>query len=121
MRHQPLLLDTMAHNLKFNKKLKKKLEKDYGKLEYPRYDNYDAIEVPFTECIPSDYDGVMGIPITFMDKYDPEQFEIVDARDFSLYDKQRNKNTMLIKDADGAINGKPTYARILIRPKKEGN
>lgn len=78
-RHQPLQLDTMAHNLKFNKKLKKKFEKDYGKIEYPRYDNYDAIEVPFVEAIPSDYDGVMGVPITFMDKYSPDQFEIVGA------------------------------------------
>ena len=75
-RHEKVLLDTMAHNLKFNKKLKKKFEADFGKLEYPTYDNYDAIEVPFTECIPSDYDGVMGVPITFMDKYNPEQFEI---------------------------------------------
>lgn len=79
-RHENLILDTMEHNLKFNKKLKKKLEKDYGKLEYPHYDNYDAIEVPFTECIPSDYDGVMGVPITFMDKYNPDQFEIVAFR-----------------------------------------
>lgn len=79
-RHEKLVLDTMAHNLKFNKKLRKKLEKDYGKVEYPHYDNYDAIEVPFTECIPSDYDGVMGVPITFMDKYNPEQFEIVAFR-----------------------------------------
>ena len=54
-RHEPLMLDTMAHNLKFNKKLKKKLLGDFGMPEYPRYDNYDAIEVPFTECIPSDY------------------------------------------------------------------
>ena len=76
LRHQPLLLDTMKHNLKFNKKLRKKLEKSYGAIQYPHYDNYDAIEVPFTECIPSDYDGVMGVPITFMDKYNPEQFEI---------------------------------------------
>ena len=80
MRHQKLLLDTMAHNLKFNKKLKKKFEKDYGKIEYPHYDNYDAIEVPFTDAIPSDYDGVMGVPITFLDKYNPEQFEIVAFR-----------------------------------------
>lgn len=79
-RHENLILDTMEHNLKFNKKLKKKLEKDYGKLEYPHYDNYDAIEVPFTECIPSDYDGVMGVPITFMDKYNPRQFDIVAFR-----------------------------------------
>lgn len=79
-RHEPLLLDTMEHNLKFNKRLRKKLEKDYGKPEYPHYDNYDAIEVPFVEAIPSDYDGVMGVPITFLDKYNPEQFEIVAFR-----------------------------------------
>lgn len=80
LRHQPLLLDTMEHNLKFNKKLRRKLEKDFDKVEYPHYDNYDAIEVPFVECIPSDYDGAMGVPITFMDKYNPEQFEIVAFR-----------------------------------------
>lgn len=78
-RHEPLLLDTMAHNLKFNKRLRTKLEKEFGVIEYPHYDNYDAIEVPFTECIPSDYDGVMGVPITFMDKYNPDQFLILDA------------------------------------------
>ena len=78
-RHTTLMLDTMAHNLKFNKRLRKKFEKDFGAIEYPHYDNYDAIEVPFVECIPSDYDGVMGVPITFMDKYNPEQFEILDV------------------------------------------
>ena len=76
-RHEPLLLDTMEHNLKFNKKLRKKLEKDFGAVEYPHYDNYDAIEIPFTGAIPSDYAGVMGVPITFLDKYSPDQFEIV--------------------------------------------
>lgn len=50
-RHQPLLLDTMEHNLKFNKKLRKKLERDYGMSEYPHYDNYNAVEVPFVESI----------------------------------------------------------------------
>ena len=69
-RHQPLKLMSMADNLKFNKKLK-------GQTEYYRYDNYDAIEIPFTELIPSDYEGVMGVPISFLDKYCPEQFEIV--------------------------------------------
>ena len=49
-------------------------------MEYAHYDNYDAIDVPFVECIPSDYDGVMGVPITFMGKYNPEQFEIVSFR-----------------------------------------
>lgn len=113
-RHQPLLLDTMAHNLKFNKKLRTKLEKDYGKLEYPRYDNYDAIEVPFTECIPSDYDGVMGVPITFMDKYNPEQFEIVGLDRYTVPKE-------FLVGGRVAINGKPTYARILICHKKGGN
>lgn len=79
-RHEPLMLDTMEHNLKFNKRLRKKFERDYGVNEYPHYDNYDAIEVPFVEAIPSDYDGVMGVPITFLDKYNPEQFEIVAFR-----------------------------------------
>ncbi len=69
-RHQPLRLMTMADNLRFNKKMK-------GKTSYGIYDNYDAIEVPFTDAIPSDYEGVMGVPISFLDKYSPEQFEIV--------------------------------------------
>ena len=70
-RHQPLQLMTMADNIKFNKKLKGK--------PYQKYDNYDAIEVPTTNAIPSDYDGVMGVPITFLDKYCPEQFDIIGA------------------------------------------
>ena len=69
-RHQELPLMTLAENLKFNKKLK-------GKAAYDRYDNYDAIEVPFTNAIPSDYDGIMGVPISFLDKYSPDQFEII--------------------------------------------
>lgn len=69
-RHQPLALMTMEDNLRYNKKMK-------GKDGYERYDNYDAIEVPFTDAIPSDYDGVMGVPISFLDKYCPEQFEIL--------------------------------------------
>lgn len=76
-RHEELQLDTMEHNLKFNKKLKKKLSEDFGLAAYPHYDNYDALEVPFTECIPSDYTSEMGVPITFLDRYNPEQFQIV--------------------------------------------
>ena len=71
-RHQPLPLMTMADNLKFSKHKEIK-----GKAAYDRYDNYDAIEVPFTDAIPSDYDGAMGVPITFLDKYNPDQFEIL--------------------------------------------
>ena len=63
---------------------------------------------------------ILGVPITFFDRYNPEQFEILDARDYALNDKQKNKNTFLIKDADSAINGKPVYVRILIR-RKAGN
>ena len=58
---------------------------------------------------------IWGVPITFLDKYCPTQFKIIDARAIALNDKQKNKNTYLIKDADGAINGKPTYARICIK------
>jgi hypothetical protein len=71
-RHQKLPLMTMEDNLKFSKHKEIK-----GKAAYDRYDNYDAIEVPFTDAIPSDYDGVMGVPITFLDKYNPDQFEIL--------------------------------------------
>ena len=69
-RHQPLALMTMEDNLRYNKKMK-------DKEAYEHYDNYDAIEVPFTDAIPSDYEGVMGVPISFLDKYCPEQFEIL--------------------------------------------
>ena len=62
---------TMAQNIKHSK------HKEVRGIGYRKYDNYDAIEVPFTDAIPSDYDGVMGVPISFLDKYCPEQFEIV--------------------------------------------
>lgn len=71
-RHQPLKLMTMAENYKHSKHKEIKSRK-----EYLRYDNYSAIEVPYTDAIPSDYDGVMGVPISFVDKYCPEQFEIL--------------------------------------------
>ena len=71
-RHQPLPLMTMKENLKYSKHKEIK-----GKRKYDKYDNYDAIEVPFTDAIPSDYEGVMGVPISFLDKYNPDQFEII--------------------------------------------
>ena len=91
------------------------LYKRYSFEEYPKYDNFDAINVDKVADIPMDYDGIMGVPITFLDNYCPTQFEIIDARAIALNDKQKNKSTYLIKDADGAINGKPTYARICIK------
>ena len=70
-RHAPLALMTVADNKKFSS------HKEVKGVGYKKYDNYDAIEVPFTDAIPSDYTGVMGVPITFLDKYSPEQFEIL--------------------------------------------
>ncbi len=71
-RHEPLQLMTMADNIRFSR------HKDVRGSEYLKYDNFDAIEVPYTDAIPNDYDGVMGVPITFLDKYNPDQFEIVE-------------------------------------------
>jgi len=110
-RHQPLSLMTMADNKKFNKRLQK------NENSYQKYDNYDAIEVPFTNAIPSDYDGVMGVPISFLDKYSPEQFEIVGWSRHNDYNMdggywKGGKN-------DATINGKDVYRRILIRHKKK--
>ena len=73
-RHQSLGLMTTADDLRFSRH-----QEIRGRAVYPRYDNYDAIEVPYVDEIPSDYDGVMGVPITFLDRYCPEQFEILGA------------------------------------------
>lgn len=94
-RHQPLQLMTMADNIKHSKH---KEIREYG---YQKYDNYDAIEVPFTDAIPSDYEGVMGVPISFLDKYCPEQFEIVafrkgeDGRDL-VFTREREFNRTFV-------------------------
>ena len=69
-RHEPLVLMTMKDNLVYG-------SKKVRSAGYPKYDNYDVIEVPETKGIPSDYTGVMGVPISFLDKYNPEQFEII--------------------------------------------
>lgn len=94
------------------------LYEHYRPEKYPKYDNYDAIEVSKVYEIPMDYDGVMGVPITFLDKYCPEQFEILSANDYRKNDSVPVKAHGLIKDKDGAINGKPKYARILIKRKE---
>lgn len=85
---------------------------------YPNYDNYDAIEVSKVADIPYDYAGVMGVPITFMDKYNPEQFEIVGMCSSAGYNEKIVGLPLLIKgDARPLINTKNTYARIFIRNK----
>lgn len=80
-RHQPLELMTMDENRRFSK------HKNIVEEGYRKYDNYDAIEVGFVDAIPSDYDGVMGVPITFLDKYNPEQFEILGATQRGCHDQ----------------------------------
>ena len=104
-RHQPLQLMTMADNIKFSR------HKELRGKEYLKYDNYDAIEVPFTDAIPSDYEGVMGVPISFLDKYCPEQFEII-GLDRYVEDNPNYGHRFTLR-------GKETYARILICHRKE--
>jgi len=111
-RHQPLPLMTMEENLKYSKHKEIK-----GKKAYDKYDNYDAIEVSFTDAIPSDYDGVMGVPISFLDKYNPEQFEIIgmaedNGKGFSggIWD---GKNPHCV------INGENKFKRIFIKHRKK--
>jgi hypothetical protein len=120
-RHQPITLMTMADNLKYSRHKEIKAKKSYD-----RYDNYDAIEVPFTDSIPSDYDGVMGVPISFLDKYSPDQFEILGITDRDDNSGAKNKEyTEQDVPNYGDLNRrgvikigneyKATYARLLIR------
>ena len=135
IRHEKMLLDTMANNLRFNKSLKKKLAKYGSSNHYPKYANYNAIEVPIVQCIPSDYKGIMGVPISFLDKFNPNQFEIVGktsdldlskAYNFfrmpSLAEIKQYKNDNANWRAQNAyfvVKGKPVscYIRIFVRNK----
>ena len=140
-RHEPLPLMTMEDNIMYSK------HKEVRGKGYRHYDNYDAIEVPFTDAIPIDYEGVMGVPISFLDKYCPEQFEILgitktwNGLASKIYPEQiqiskGGKESRVTKLNDGAsikldkelenetyyiVNGemfKQVYARILIRKKQ---
>ena len=132
-RHQPLKLMTMAENFKHSK------HKDIRENKrYKHYDNFDAIDIPYTDAIPKDYEGVMGVPISFMDKYCPEQFDIVwrggdiewseNECDFytppskdraEMYKKQdktwRIQNPYVLDERGNAV---VVYQRILIRKKQ---
>ena len=124
-RHKPLSLMSMADNIKYSK------HKEVNGQEYDTYDNYEAIEIPYTDAIPSDYGGLMGVPISFIDKYCPEQFEIIGmakrgAGDPKLKSKVYTKNEYsnysdlnagpTIMDDKGVLHN--TYPRILIRKKQ---
>ena len=93
------------------------LYKTYSPEEYPNYDNYKAINVNKTTDIPMDYDGVMGVPVTFMDKYCPEQFEVVGRADANIANEVCPYYIPGLKDKGGAplVNGEFVYKRILIR------
>lgn len=106
-------------NLDIQKRYEKLvLWKNYTSEEYPTYDNYDAINVDKVANIPVDYNGVMGVPITFLDKYCPEQFEIIGMESSAGYNKDIVGIPKLKEgDARPAVNGKTTYARIFIRRK----
>lgn len=102
------------------------LYKKYKPDEFPKYDNYDAIEVSKTADIPQDYEGIMGVPITFLDKYNPDQFDIL-----AIFDDKREKSEAFIQGTPTyvdeqhrryvgpVLNGKALYTRILIKRKAE--
>ena len=124
-RHEPMQLMTMAENFKHSKH-----KEIRGKKDYVHYENYDAIDIPFTDAIPSDYNGAMGVPITFLDKYCPEQFEILGHPhgDYGLelglkpYPRELKELNKGLRDGDLYYmkDGKPElpYRRILIRKKQ---
>ncbi|WP_418868260.1 adenine-specific methyltransferase EcoRI family protein [Segatella hominis] len=140
-RHDPLSLMSIADNIKYSK------HKEIQGKKYQHYDNYDAIEIPYSDAIPCDYEGMIGVPITFFDKYCPEQFEIVGITKTwfgmanKVYPKQiqvskTGKKAMVTKlndgpviELDGPLDGEvyyivegkyytQAYARILIRKKQ---
>lgn len=126
-RHEPLQLMTEAENIKFSK------HKEVRGLGYIRYENYDAIEVPFVDAIPSDCDNMMGVPIGYLDRHNPEQFEIIGTLESSdpdnpgrtrWYTAQDQKDAYFHRfgkpgniplNMSGVIAGVKVYKRILIR------
>ena len=113
-RHQLLPLMSAAENLRLSKHSSIK-DKSFEEA-YPKYDNYEAINVDFTDAIPKDYDGVMGVPISFLDKYCPEQFEILDLNPhFYIEVSKGNKKPDQLHLKNAGRND--PYARILIRKK----
>ncbi len=122
-RHESLPLMTMEDNILYSK------HKEIKGKGYLHYENYDAIDVPYSDAIPIDYDGIMGVPITFLDKYCPEQFEIlgitdrgneygIKTKEFTpedtpIYGDLNRRGAIMV---DGVL--KSTYARILIRKKQ---
>lgn len=128
-RHQPIQLMTTADNFRFSR------HKEVRGVGYRRYENYDAVEVPFTDAIPCDSDDVMGVPITYLDKHNPDQFDIVgtlesnDPENFlrtRVYTAKECRDAYLERfgkpgvydlNASGVVDGVKVFKRILIRRK----
>lgn len=112
-RHESLQLLTMEENRKYSR------HAEVRKVGYPAYDNYDAIDVSFTDAIPGDYDGAMGVPISFLDKHCPAQFEILGASE----SEGRGFSNGLWREESGiaqpVVAGERKYKRLFIRKKKE--
>lgn len=110
-RHQPLSLMSMDENKKYSR------HKEVKGIGYKHYDNYDAIEIPYTDAIPCDYDELMGVPISFIDKYCPEQFEII-----GITENNENLRPYLISGCEKYdrpyLDGFRKFPRLLIRKKQ---
>ena len=124
-RHEPLPLMTMEDNILYSK------HKEIRGKGYTHYENYDAIDVPFYDAIPSDYDGLMGVPRSFLDKFCPEQFEIIGNAEgdlgkelgFRPYPRELRKQNKSLRDGqpyyfdENGVPQKP-FGRIIIRKKQ---
>jgi len=106
-RHKPLELMTWVDNVKYSRH---KAIRGHG---YRKYDGFDAIDVPYTDAIPGDFEGIMGVPVTFLEKHDPDQFEILGLDRY--FEGNPNPGRRF------TIDGKETYARILVRKRKGWN
>lgn len=123
-RHEPMNLMSTKDNIRYGR------HNNIREKGYIHYENYDAIDVPYSDAIPDDYDGIMGVPLTFLDKYCPEQFEIIgqtqgdSGKELGLkpFDRELKKLNPSLRDGQlyYMIDGKPEkpYARILIRKKQ---
>ena len=103
-RHQPIQLMTMKDNLRYSR------HKDLIEMGYTKYDNYDAINVGYYDAIPSDYEGVMGVPVSFIDRFCPEQFEVLGLTQIGCHDAvPDNKRYIDYKEMD-RVTDRPTGA-----------
>lgn len=115
-RHQPLVLMSAAENIKFSK------HKEIKGIGYKKYDNFDAIDVPFIDAIPNDFEGLMGVPITFLGKHNPSQFEIIGSYNNGEHGEQLGARKINVTSTGKTIywngpvvGGVPLYKRIVIR------